>query len=1083
MGSRKNTSGMNRFRPGLAALEDRTAPAAHTWIANGVGNWNDPASWAGGSIPLANEVGHVSVAFTTPSVVNVNVVDPGLEINEITFASGGTNVILNTGLRVAIENFVQTITSDTPGNQINGPATLTFVGNGNQDVFVGAGDSLLLNAPTAGAGGFNKTGAGTLQLAGASTLAGTVIALEGTTLLTGSADLVNLRVGDGNLNNGAPTLAVSAGANPSVDVLRVDADGTVSIGNNAVFLADAVTLGSASGGGTIQGAGTFRLGVGAGLTVVASATASQITSGLSIGSPFSPSFTVPDVVNGPDLIVSGVVSGTNGFTKAGDGTMRLGGAQANTLSDTITVADGTLEIGGAAGVTAVADNLLVQGGIAQPAAVRQLFSNVIANTSDVTVGFLGTYNQNGMVEVFESLTVTDDGVYQIGNGVLGVSNGLTLTNGDITLGATGILIPSPNIFVNPDGPFLSNQISGGSIDLTGGRTVNVSGNAVLTVTSALTFGPLTKVGPGELALVGTATQPAAVSASAGTLTVGGGRPNTTVSVSGTAFLRGAGITDDITLTGGSFQPGDSQGNEFATADFAASNGGRLVYAVFSPTDGNQLVASGAVSLAGSTLTFISLADVPVGTTFMFINKTSPGAVTGTFAGVPEGGTVIDAGATYRVSYVGGDGNDVTATRVLSTLTALVPSATSAPVGEAVGAVATVAVEDNSVPTGMVRFFVDEVPVGDVPLNGAGQAAIVLPFLAVGDRAISAQYLGSATLGGSSTAQKVSVTVKSAASALAGPFAAGAGEGGKVRVFNADGSERASLTPFAGFTGGIRTVVADFTGDGVADLAVGAGPGSTPRIQIIDGMTNQVILDKLAFEAAFTGGVYLAAGDLTGDGKADLVITPDEGGGPRVTVLQGGDFAQVANFFGIDDMSFRGGARAAVGDINRDGRADLIVYAGFGGGPRVAGFDGRTVGGTPTKLFNDFFLFEQALRNGAFATVGDINGDGYGDLIGGGGPGGGPRVLALSGVDVIASKGGDSAALANFFAGTEANRGGVRVSAKNLDGDLFADLVVGDGTGAGSRVTGYSGASLKGGSTTPAFAFDAFAGSLGGVFVG
>ena len=93
-------------------------------------------------------------------------------------------------------------------------------------------------------------------------------------------------------------------------------------------------------------------------------------------------------------------------------------------------------------------------------------------------------------------------------------------------------------------------------------------------------------------------------------------------------------------------------------------------------------------------------------------------------------------------------------------------------------------------------------------------------------------------------------------------------------------------------------------------------------------------------------MYVAAGDLTGDGVADLVITPDEGGGPRVRVFNGAGFGQVADFFGIDDPNFRGGARAAVGDVNGDGVGDLLVAAGFGGGPRVAVFDGQHSGRRP-----------------------------------------------------------------------------------------------------------------------------------------
>jgi hypothetical protein len=284
---------------------------------------------------------------------------------------------------------------------------------------------------------------------------------------------------------------------------------------------------------------------------------------------------------------------------------------------------------------------------------------------------------------------------------------------------------------------------------------------------------------------------------------------------------------------------------------------------------------------------------------------------------------------------------------------------------------------------------------------------------------------------------------------------------------------------------VRVAGADFTGDGVADLVAGTGPGGPTRVAVIDGATQQVLFDVAPFEPAFVGGVYVAAGDLTGDGVPELVITPDEGGGPRVKVFNGAGFVLLADFFGIDDPNFRGGARAAAGDLDGDGFGELVVAAGFGGGPRVAAFRGSAAfANKPPKLFGDFFLFEQALRNGAFVAVGDVNGDGQGDLIGGGGPGGGPRVLALSGADLTAGKAGGSAVLANFFAGDTASRGGIRVAARHLDTDATADLVVGAGSGAGSRVTAYLGKTLIPAGTPPeALAFDAFPGFTGGLFVG
>jgi hypothetical protein len=319
------------------------------------------------------------------------------------------------------------------------------------------------------------------------------------------------------------------------------------------------------------------------------------------------------------------------------------------------------------------------------------------------------------------------------------------------------------------------------------------------------------------------------------------------------------------------------------------------------------------------------------------------------------------------------------------------------------------------------------------------------------------------------------------------FAVGPDIGGApiINFYNPDGTVRFTQTVFASdFLGGVRTAVGDVNGDGIPDIAVGSGPGATTAVRVLSGVDGAELFRIVPFEESFTGGVYVALGDLTGDGLADLVITPDEGGGPRARIFRGGDFALIEDFFGIEDVNFRGGARPAIADINGDGIGDLLIAAGFGGGPRVAGFNGASLGvglEGPVKLFADFFMFEDTLRNGVFIAGGDINGDGFADVIGGGGPGGGPRVFVLSGAELL---GNVQVQLANFFAGNVENRGGIRVTAKDLDGDDRADIVVGDGTGAGSRVTAYLGENIPTDGTPPVhFAFDAFPGFDGGVFVG
>jgi uncharacterized delta-60 repeat protein len=279
----------------------------------------------------------------------------------------------------------------------------------------------------------------------------------------------------------------------------------------------------------------------------------------------------------------------------------------------------------------------------------------------------------------------------------------------------------------------------------------------------------------------------------------------------------------------------------------------------------------------------------------------------------------------------------------------------------------------------------------------------------------------------------------------------------------------SDTIFSNYFGPVRPVVADFNGDGTPDTAYGIGPGGGSLVRVINGATGtDLVTARSTYEAGFLGGLFLAAGDIDGDGKAELVVSPDQGGGGRVQVLTvaNGKFTQRDNFFGIEDPNFRGGARVALGDVDGDSRLDLIVGAGFGGGPRVAIFDGLALlqnVAHPQRVVPDFFAFPgpdaTTLRNGVFVAAGDINGDGFAELVFGGGPGGGPRVFGLSGAVVSLNQVAAAQAnpIVNFFAANDLNsRGGIRPTLRDIDDDNRADLVVGSGDFLPAQIRTYLG---------------------------
>ena len=329
-----------------------------------------------------------------------------------------------------------------------------------------------------------------------------------------------------------------------------------------------------------------------------------------------------------------------------------------------------------------------------------------------------------------------------------------------------------------------------------------------------------------------------------------------------------------------------------------------------------------------------------------------------------------------------------------------------------------------------------------------------------------------------------------------PVAAGGAPDGSVQLIAPDGTPT-PVAPLGRTNTATRTATADVNGDGTADLVAVTGPGVPLRVTVLSGADgSSLVVPFDPFGGDFTGGGYVAAGDLDGDGRAEFVVTPDEGGGPRVTIFTrnaDGTTSVRSNFLGIDDDNFRGGARAAVGDVNGDGVPDVVVAAGFGGGPRTAIFSGQSVlAGAPARLVGDFFAFpgDDAvnLRNGSFVAAGDVTGDGFADLVFGGGPGGAPRVFILSGALVSAGNvaGAQAAPVANFFVGGDLDdRGGARVAVTNADGDARADVAIGSGAGRPARVRVYLGKDFAGGGEPASTGYDVVGGVVlpGGVYVG
>ncbi len=154
---------------------------------------------------------------------------------------------------------------------------------------------------------------------------------------------------------------------------------------------------------------------------------------------------------------------------------------------------------------------------------------------------------------------------------------------------------------------------------------------------------------------------------------------------------------------------------------------------------------------------------------------------------------------------------------------------------------------------------------------------------------------------------------------------------------------------------------DINGDGRADVAVVVGS----NVRVIAGAAT----GPGTLLATLAGGLPAAVGDVNNDRFADLAIP-----GPSGVGIHLGSTSGLAT---TPSLNLPRGNPIAAGDVNRDGRPDLILGS-VDGGP--SGLFLGTTGGfatTPSLLYPEPLLL---IRTPGAAGFGDVDGDGFGDII-------------------------------------------------------------------------------------------------------
>ncbi|TGK28023.1 hypothetical protein EHQ12_13755 [Leptospira gomenensis] len=279
-----------------------------------------------------------------------------------------------------------------------------------------------------------------------------------------------------------------------------------------------------------------------------------------------------------------------------------------------------------------------------------------------------------------------------------------------------------------------------------------------------------------------------------------------------------------------------------------------------------------------------------------------------------------------------------------------------------------------------------------------------------------------------------------------------------------GLSNAAVTSFTAGTGGIVNVaLGDTNGDGFTDLLLGAcydaGNAGGIYVYTSNGIVGQGV--TYSQNIAHPGGISffgygVALGDVNGDGKADAMIASvgsSQNGSSYIYLAQ-----TFGTYGGAPSQTISGSPNwyansIYASDINRDGFTDMIVgaYQENGGSIYIYNSNGSSV----VSVLNSPVIGLAGSANGTSVTSGDVNGDGFFDVLGGGYTYTDTNLNQGSGATFLYAGDlfGFSPTALNFLTSpvTEGQMG-MSVASADIDGDGFSDLMIGAPSSVGGSAT-------------------------------
>jgi fibronectin-binding autotransporter adhesin len=310
-----------------------------------------------------------------------------------------------------------------------------------------------------------------------------------------------------------------------------------------------------------------------------------------------------------DLTLTGVLSGTGQFAKMGSGRLDLLGSAENTYSGGTFLNQGDVYLGNSNFTDSIPGSLIINAAFVSLVAQEQINDNAA-----VSIIGVGTLDLGSRTETIGSLASGPDAKLHI---------------------ALGMLITGQNS---------TSTIFAGK--LTGASNVSIIKNG---------FGSWKLTKPAD-----TNTLTGKVYVSVGTLTVDS-TEYFDVIVEPNGLLDGIGTVASITNTGGKVCLCTLHSGNITMTGLAS----QIITSLDDTTTFDHISVIGTIKLTGSTL----YASLPLGyapysdSTYQLIDNDGTDPIVGTFIGLSEGQLLLISGKTFRISYVGGSGNDVVLTMI------------------------------------------------------------------------------------------------------------------------------------------------------------------------------------------------------------------------------------------------------------------------------------------------------------------------------------------------------------------------------------------------------------------------------------